>query len=164
MRPVTRKFFPCTQTQEYYIYTYRRPESISTRPDNPNTLTHKSVSTNYATRVPLHGPVKWNPASTWPYSMLRLRLHLHIKSVTIITITATLRQEPVHCCIRYPTLAPSSASADLCWQPFLTGFDSIVFDLIRLTCFSIYKSLPPVGLKSSTRTGDHKIYQRSIGV
>ena len=55
-------------------------------------------------------------------------------AVTITVITAPLSQEPSHCHIRYRTLAPSSASTVMCWQPFLTGFDSLVFYLIRLNC------------------------------
>ena len=123
------------------LHTYRRSDGLSTRPDNHNTFTRQSADTNEFPRDPLHGPVTWNPARTRPYSTLRLRLRLHLQSITIATSSALLRQEPTHCCIRYTTLAQSSASAVLCWQMFPTGFDSPVFDLIRLTCF-------PTGLNS----------------
>ena len=56
-------------------------------------------------------------------------------AVTITAITAPQRQEPAQCRIRYSTIAPSSAFIVTCWQPFLAGFDSIVFDFIRLNCF-----------------------------
>ena len=113
------------------VRMYRRSDCLSTRPDDQNTLTHQSADTNDAPRDPLHGPVTWNPAHTRPYSTLRLRLSL--KSITITASMALLCQEPTNCCIRYPMLARSSASAVPCWQPFPTGFDSPVFDLIRLT-------------------------------
>ena len=117
------------------VRTYIWSDGLSTRPDNQNTFTRQSADTNNAPRDPLHGPVTWNPARTRPYSTLRLRRRLRLQSITITASSALLRQEPTYFCIRYPTLAQSSASAVLCWQMFLTGFDSPVFDLIRLTCY-----------------------------
>ena len=62
--------------------------------------------------------------------------HAHSPADVMITSSAApLRQEPAHRCIRYPTLAPSSASAVPSWQPFLTRFDSqfpILLDSIVL--------------------------------
>ena len=128
------------------VRTYRRSGGLSKRPDYQSKLTRQSSDTNDAPRDPLLGPVTWNPDRTRTYSTLRLFLRLRLQSVTSTVSTAPLCQEPAHCCIRYPTLAPSSASAFPCWQPFQTGFDSPVFrfdsnqlffDLIRLNCFSI---------------------------
>ena len=56
-------------------------------------------------------------------------------NVTITAITALMRQDLIHCRIRYPPLVLSLTSAVLCLQPFPTGFysllpiwlDSIVF-------------------------------------
>ena len=39
------------------VRTYIWSDGISTRPDNPNTLTYQSVSTNVAPRDLLQGPV-----------------------------------------------------------------------------------------------------------
>ena len=107
------------------VRTYRWSYVLSKRPDNQNNLTCQSDYTNDTPRYPLHGPVTWKPVRTRPYSMLRqcLRLRICLQSITIIASTAP------HCYIRYPMLVPSLASslAVPCWQPFLTGFDSIVF-------------------------------------
>ena len=40
------------------LYTYRWPYGISTSPDDPNTLTHKSADMNESPRDPLYSPVK----------------------------------------------------------------------------------------------------------
>ena len=48
-------------------------------------------------------------------------------SVTINESKELLRQYPSHSCIRYPTPSTSFSSTVPCWQPVLTGFDSIVF-------------------------------------
>ena len=119
------------------VRTYIRSDGISTIPDDQNTHISQSDDMNNAPRDPLHVPVTWNPARTQPYSTLRLRirLRLRLQSITITASTAPLRQEPYHCCIRYPTLVRSSASASPCWQPFQTRFDALFFDMIRLTCF-----------------------------
>ena len=40
------------------LSTYRQPENISMRPEDPNTLTHQPAASKIATRdLPLHGPV-----------------------------------------------------------------------------------------------------------
>ena len=117
------------------VRMYRRSDSLSMRPNDQKNLTCQSVYMRNSPRDPLHAPVTWNPTRTRPYSTLRLRLSL--KSITITASMALLCQEPTNCCIRYPMLARSSASAVPCWQPFPTGFDSPVFDLIRLNCFSV---------------------------
>ena len=130
------------------VRTYRRSDGLSTRTDDQNTLTRQSANKNDVPRESLHGPVTSNPARKRPYSMLRLRLRLQLRlclrhqSVTITTSTVPLRQEPTHSCIGYPTLARSLVSTVLWWQPFPTGFDSPVFDLMRLTCFSIWLDSP----------------------
>ena len=115
------------------VHIYRHPDGLSTIPDDQTTLTRQSADTNDAPRDPLHGPVTWNHDRTHHYSTLHLCLRL--QSVTITASTVLLRQEPAHRCIRYPTLAPSSASAVPSWQPFLTRFDSqfpILLDSIVL--------------------------------
>ena len=109
------------------VRTYRLSYGLFMRRDNQNTLTCQSTNKNNVPRDPLLGPVTCNPSQTQPYSTIRLRLRIRIQSVTITSSTAPLCQEPEHCCIRYPTLAPSSALTVPCWQPFLTEFDSPVF-------------------------------------
>ena len=132
------------------VRMYRRPEGLSTRPDDQTTLTCQSANTNDAPRDPLHGSVTWDPVRTQTYSKLRLRIALRLQSITITTITAPLRQDPTHCCIRYPTLAQSSALQVPCWQPFPTRFNSPVFYLIRLTRFSIGFESPDFDLTRIT--------------
>ena len=127
------------------VRKYRQLDGLSTRPYDQHTLTRQSDDTNDAPRDPLHGPVTWNPVRTRPYSTLPLRLCLRLQSVTITASSASLNQETDHC-IRYPTLARSSASAVLCLQPFPTRLDSSVFrfdltqfffDLTVFNCFSV---------------------------
>ena len=120
------------------VLTYRRSSVLSVRPYIHNTLTLQSTDTNDAPRDPLHDPVAWNPAQTQPYSTSTAS---NVSAVVAITTsTAPLHQDPSLCSIRYLTLAPSLESAVPFWQPFSTGFDSIVFrfdNLIRLNCFPI---------------------------
>ena len=48
------------------VRTNRRSDGLSTRPDDPNTLTHQSAGTNNTCRDLLLGPVTWNPVLQGP--------------------------------------------------------------------------------------------------
>ena len=58
------------------VRTYRRSDSLSMRPDDPNTPTRQSNVTNDAPKYPIHGPIAWDP--TYFTDTLRLRLRLRL--------------------------------------------------------------------------------------
>ena len=124
------------------VRMYRRSYGLFTRPDNQNTLTHWYADKNDASRDPRRELVTCNSVVTRPYSILWLCLCIHLQSVTINASIAPLCQEYAQCCIMYLMLVPQLTLAVLCWQPFTTGFDLPVFDLIRLNCFSIWFDSP----------------------
>ena len=119
---------PCTQTKEYYVCKYgqtvylqdhtTRTLSLANPPILTTPLGTPTPCPRYMKPCPFCGHATSTATSTGPCISY---------AVTINARMAPLRQEPAQHHTRYPTLAPSSASAVPCWQQFLTGLDSIVF-------------------------------------
>ena len=108
---------PYVQTMSQSIYETRRLKH-----------THSPIFKykRHPPKTPLWA-VTWNPFQSRTSSMLRLRIRIqyrHSNTVKITASTPLMRQDPSLCCVRYPKLAPSSASTVLCWLLFLTWFES----------------------------------------
>ena len=79
------------------------PESLSSIPDDLDTLTRKSAGMNDAPRYPPQGPVTWNPA--WTQPNLRYVYGPVISTNFKITmITLPPFQESIIFCVRYLTI------------------------------------------------------------
>ena len=85
------------------IRTYRRSDSLSTRPDDLNTLTCQSASRNDALRDPPHGPGTQNHASFM--DTLRLRIHLRLRAHEFNPPSQSLQSQ--HHYVKSPPIAVS---------------------------------------------------------
>ena len=120
------------QRNSTYVQTVRRSIYETRQPEHPRSplLQHKWRPWWPPFLVPLHVILPGHSLTLWYRYVYICVYSPNISAViTITAITAPMRQEPAHSCIRYPTLAPSSASAVPCWQPFPNGFESLVFSI-----------------------------------
>ena len=113
-------------------HTYRNSDGLSTIPDDQNTLTHQSTDISVTPRDPIFTSPLYGILPVHGPTLHCGNFYVYIygpgifSDITNTTSTEPLRQEPAHRRIRYLTLVPSSALADLCWKPFPTGFNSLV--------------------------------------
>ena len=112
----------------------RQSDGLSTRPDDPNSITHQSASMNYAPRDLLHGLLH----GILPISRIRY-IYVYAYSPGIPAAIAIAKSTPpreytANFCIMHTTLAPSSVSEVKSWPLFTTCSDSLrltVSELIR---------------------------------
>ena len=96
-----RSVFPCTYTEEWYVSTYSQSVYLRYQTTiTPSLANPPIIETSPGT--PLHGPVAWNTARTWPYSTLQLRLRLRLFLQSRASLTPSQSSRVLHHCVKNP--------------------------------------------------------------